>query len=127
VTKKSKQGRKAILSTRARKRLEKSMDRAEAVMERTAKKLQRSKGQVKNSNMKRRPWDEVNKQVSVKQNHLAGARDREEREKEGLAWETDEEMDGADESTLSAPAPGLLPLDAAHVPLPNPLDEDDIQ
>ncbi|KAK3378196.1 Alb1-domain-containing protein [Podospora didyma] len=60
ITKKSK---KAVLSFKARRRQEKNMDKAEAVMDRTAKKVERSKGQAKVIFSRRRTWDEINKQA----------------------------------------------------------------
>lgn len=63
VTKKSKAGRKAVLSAKARRRQAKSMDRAEAVMDRTAVKVQKSKGHAKVIGSRKRTWDEINKQL----------------------------------------------------------------
>ncbi|KAK4042923.1 Alb1-domain-containing protein [Parachaetomium inaequale] len=63
VTKKAKSGRKAVLSTRARRRQERSMDRAEAIMDRTAVKVQKSKGHAKVIFSRRKTWDEVNREA----------------------------------------------------------------
>jgi hypothetical protein len=63
VTKKAKTGRKAVLSSRARRRQEKSMDRAEAIMDRTAVKVQKSKGHAKVINSRKKTWDEINKEA----------------------------------------------------------------
>ncbi|KAK3945010.1 Alb1-domain-containing protein [Diplogelasinospora grovesii] len=60
---KAKTGRKAVLSSKARKRQEKSMDRAEAIMDRTALKVQKSKGHAKVIQIRRKPWEEINKHV----------------------------------------------------------------
>ena len=67
VTKKTKAGRKAVLSSRARRRQEKSMDRAEVVMDRTAIKVQRSKGHAKVIDSRKKTWDEVNKEAFDKE------------------------------------------------------------
>ncbi|KAK0666837.1 Alb1-domain-containing protein [Cercophora samala] len=58
-----KTGRKAQLSSRARKRQERSIDMAEAVMERTFTKRQKSLGHAKVINTRRKPWEEINNEV----------------------------------------------------------------
>ncbi|KAK4656544.1 hypothetical protein QC762_205190 [Podospora pseudocomata] len=58
-----KTGRKAQLSSKARKRQERSMDMAEAVMERTITKIEKSKGHAKVINTRRKPWEEINNDV----------------------------------------------------------------
>jgi hypothetical protein len=63
VTKKAKSGRKAVLSSKARRRQEKSLGRAEAVMERTALKVQKSKGHAKVINSRKKTWEEINREV----------------------------------------------------------------
>ncbi|KAH6850838.1 Alb1-domain-containing protein [Chaetomium sp. MPI-CAGE-AT-0009] len=63
VSKKAKSGRKAVLSTRARRRQERSMDRAEAIMDRTAVKVQKSKGHARVIHNRRKTWDEVNREA----------------------------------------------------------------
>ncbi|KAK4193065.1 Alb1-domain-containing protein [Podospora australis] len=62
VTKK-KSGRKAVLSAKARKRQEKSMDKAEAIMERTQTKVQKSKASAKVIDVRRKPWEQINDEV----------------------------------------------------------------
>ena len=59
-----KKKRKVVMSTRARKRHEKSMDRAEAVMDRTETKVQKSKGHFKVIQARARAWDEINKEMA---------------------------------------------------------------
>ncbi|KAL2256412.1 hypothetical protein VTK26DRAFT_1720 [Humicola hyalothermophila] len=63
VTKKAKTGRKAVLSSKARRRQEKAMDRAEAIMDRTAVKVQKSKTSAKVIHSRKRTWDEINREV----------------------------------------------------------------
>ncbi|EJT74058.1 hypothetical protein GGTG_07907 [Gaeumannomyces tritici R3-111a-1] len=60
VGKKGKSGRKAIPSSRARRRHEKGMDRAEAVMDRTLSKIEKSKGQARTVQSRRKAWDDIN-------------------------------------------------------------------
>ncbi|KAK3685982.1 Alb1-domain-containing protein [Podospora appendiculata] len=50
-----------VLSRKARERQEKHQDRAEAIMDRTAVKVQKSRGQAKTIDIRRRTWDEINK------------------------------------------------------------------
>ncbi|KAK4229816.1 Alb1-domain-containing protein [Podospora fimiseda] len=59
VTKK-KSGRKSVLSTKARQRQEKNMDRAEAIRERTQTKVAKSKASAKVIAHRRKPWEEIN-------------------------------------------------------------------
>ncbi|OAA68751.1 Ribosome biogenesis protein Alb1 [Niveomyces insectorum RCEF 264] len=64
VTKKSrKTGRKAILSAKARRRQERGLDRAAAVLDRTAQKVQRSQSSSRTTQMRRAAWDEVNNRL----------------------------------------------------------------
>ncbi|KAK0651944.1 Alb1-domain-containing protein [Cercophora newfieldiana] len=60
----SKKKRKVVMSSKARKRHEKSMDRAEAVMDRTETKVQKSKGHFKVIQTRNRAWDEINRDLS---------------------------------------------------------------
>ncbi|KAI1214527.1 Alb1-domain-containing protein [Annulohypoxylon truncatum] len=61
VTKKTKKSRN--MSSKARKRYEKGQDRAAAVMDRTEKKINKSKGQARIIQTRRKTWDEVNNQI----------------------------------------------------------------
>lgn len=63
MTKKAKSGRKAVLSTKARRRQEKSADRAEAIMDRTSVKVQKSKGHAKVIDSRKKTWDQINKEA----------------------------------------------------------------
>jgi hypothetical protein len=63
IAKKAKSGRKAVLSTRARRRQEKNADRAEAIMDRTAVKVQKSKGHARVIDSRKKTWDQVNKEA----------------------------------------------------------------
>lgn len=59
----TKKKRKVVLSTKARKRQEKSMDRAEAVMDRTSTKVEKSKGSFRVIQSRKKTWDEVNREA----------------------------------------------------------------
>jgi hypothetical protein len=63
IKKKAKHGRKAVLSTKARRRRDKAMDMAEAVLDRTATKIERSKGQSKVIKSRKQTWDDINKRL----------------------------------------------------------------
>lgn len=56
-----KQGRKAVLSAKARRRQERGLDMAEAVMERTAQKVQRSKSNARTVQGRSKEWTEINR------------------------------------------------------------------
>ncbi|KAJ6782019.1 hypothetical protein PWT90_05874 [Aphanocladium album] len=63
VQKKTNQ-RKAHMSAKARKRREKGMEMAEAVMERTSNKFQRSLNRQRTVESRARGWDAINKDVN---------------------------------------------------------------
>jgi hypothetical protein len=60
----NKKKRKVVMSHKARKRHEKSMDRAEAVMDRTENKVKKSVGHFKVIKSRNRAWDEINREVT---------------------------------------------------------------
>ncbi|KAI1102396.1 Alb1-domain-containing protein [Jackrogersella minutella] len=61
VSKKTSKGRN--LSFKARRRQEKEQDRAAAILERTEKKIAKSKGQARLIQTRSKTWDEVNNQI----------------------------------------------------------------
>ncbi|KAG8158937.1 hypothetical protein KVR01_011380 [Diaporthe batatas] len=69
VSKKTKRGRKAVLSTRARKRHERGLERAEEIVDRTSNKVLKSKKSAAKIAGRSRGWDEINAQAGA-----AGAR-----------------------------------------------------
>ncbi|KAH6626340.1 Alb1-domain-containing protein [Chaetomium sp. MPI-SDFR-AT-0129] len=124
ITKKAKSGRKAMLSSKARRRQEKNMDRAEAIMDRTAVKVQKSKGHARVIHSRKKTWDEINKDAfdheePVKISKKAQAKMDEDAMVEAFyADDGDEEMAGAEEvgevvSVLEA-APVAGPVSAAE-------------
>ncbi|KAI1498492.1 Alb1-domain-containing protein [Biscogniauxia marginata] len=91
VSKKPKKGRN--MSSKARKRHERGQDRAIAIIERTERKVAKSKGQARNIHSRRKAWDEVNKQLpTTTQKHTGGKSDSEEDQEES---ELDDEMNEA--------------------------------
>ncbi|KKA30493.1 hypothetical protein TD95_000658 [Thielaviopsis punctulata] len=61
VSKKAKTGRKAVKTHKQRRRHERGLDRAEAVADITAKKIERSLQQEKLVRSRKKNWDDVNK------------------------------------------------------------------
>lgn len=129
ITKKSKSGRKAVLSSKARQRQEKSLDRAEAVVERTLKKVQRSKGQAQSLNTRRKTWDEINNDI-LDRAPVAGSKKKAAKAAEDAAVaaffaDGDEEMEDLEEQQQQEQGEGPEEEDvSASTPLP-PLPEDD--
>lgn len=112
VSKKSK--RKSHMSSKARKRHEKALEMAEAVIERTGKKVERSKSRGRNVQDRAKGWDDINRAaVTLGEGPMPGD-ENEEGGKADEEWETDEEMD---EKAASAPMAGdkksgdYLPID----------------
>lgn len=99
VTKKSRRGRKAVLSTRARKRHEKGLERAEEIVDRTANKVAKSKRAASNIADRKKAWDDVNGSVtkvgdtaSSSSNMFAGLEADGQEEEEGGVEKLDDEM-----------------------------------
>jgi hypothetical protein len=124
ISKKSKNGRKAVLSAKAKRRQEKGMDRAEAVMDKKEKKVEKSKGKARTVQERAKAWDELNKRMLAKK-----AREEalalEKLEKENWVDEDEEKMedvevedDFATKSAVSAAVP-------ESIPLPLPTEEED--
>ena len=127
ISKKSKNGRKAVLSAKAKRRQEKGTDRAEAVMDKKEKKVEKSKGKAKTVQERAKAWDELNKKMLAKK-----AREEalalEKLEKEN--WVDEDEAGGEkmeDVEVESAPAAesavsGAVP---ESIPLPKPTEDED--
>lgn len=91
---------------------------AEAIVERTSKKLEKSLGKAKVVQARSKKWDDVNKAVQEsKANAFAVLQPERDEEGAGKEWETDEEMDGDAEAGDAAVAQSAV---AAPV-----LDDDD--
>jgi hypothetical protein len=111
VTKKSKNGRKSVLSSKAKRRQERGMDRAEAVMDKNEKKVEKSRGRARTVQERSKAWDELNrKMVAKKAREAALALEKEN-------W-VDDEDDEEDEETLldSAVMDGVKDLDVMDAP-----------
>ncbi|KAG6356619.1 hypothetical protein INS49_014493 [Diaporthe citri] len=122
VTKKSKRGRKAVLSTRARKRHERGLERAEEIVDRTSNKVLKSKKAAANIAGRKKGWDDINAQAG----EAAGARLAGVNKFAGLAdgdddedfEEVDEEMWEAEQGTpaVAAVLSSTAALDGAPPP-----------
>jgi len=66
VSKKSKNGRKAVLSAKAKKRQEKGMDRAEAVMDKKEIRIVKSKDRARTVQERAKAWEDLNRKMIAK-------------------------------------------------------------
>lgn len=120
VSKKKSQGRK--MSARARRRHERGMQMAEAVLERTSVKVERSKGRGRAVQDRAKAWDLINKKAAEEEQRQNEEGDEEGKREEG--WETDEEMDAPETKGAAAnngPDDDQL-AGADYIPI----DEDDV-
>ncbi|KAI1007979.1 hypothetical protein K3495_g261 [Podosphaera aphanis] len=83
VSKKSKKNRKMLLSANAKRRQGKGQDRAEAIIDKLEKKIERSRGKAKVVQERSKNWEELNKNI-IKENT---------RERENSSNEKSEEKD----------------------------------
>lgn len=104
------------------------MDRAEAVMERTALKVQKSKGHAKVIHSRKKTWDEVNREAfeRAEQAKLSiKAKAKMEGDAEVAAFyaedDNDAEMGGAEDTGNAA-----SPVQAASIPAPATDEEEEI-
>ncbi|PNP57007.1 hypothetical protein THARTR1_02849 [Trichoderma harzianum] len=114
VTKKSRRGRQ--LSAKGRRRQEKGLEMAEAFVERTSKKLEKSLGKAKVVQARSKKWDDINKDVQVTKANAFAVLSQggdEDGEANGGEWETDDDMDGDDGAKVktAALAPPVLDND----------------
>lgn len=129
VSKKTSRGRKAVRSTRARRRHERGLERAEEIVDRTANKIAKSKRAASHIAERKKAWEDVNGSVGKSKvgssNMFAGLAaatggDGEDDDEEEDGWEDDE--GGDDEMADAAPA---APKTTASVAPPAPGDDDD--
>lgn len=126
MTKKSKNGRKSVLSTKAKKRQERSMDMAEAVMDRKEKNIEKSKDRARLVQDRARAWEEQNKK-------LLARKAREEAARLVLQgdWVDEDEKDEGDDEEVMGDAQELAVAEipdeviAQSVPLPEAMDAED--
>ncbi|PON24594.1 hypothetical protein TGAM01_v206524 [Trichoderma gamsii] len=121
VTKKVRRGR--AVSAKGRRRQEKGLEMAEAIVERTSKKLEKSFSRARVVQSRAKKWDDINKDAQKsKENAFAVLmQEGDEEDKEEREWETDEEMDGENAvKAADAAAAAVQPTVAAPM-----LDDDD--
>lgn len=126
VTKK-KNGRKQVLSAKAKRRQEKGMDRAEAVMDKTEKKVEKSKGRARTVQERAKNWEELNKKMlaqKAKEEALA-------LEKENWVDEDGDDMEDVEaegEPVAETTNPDAIATEtiAQTVPLPQPEEEEEL-
>ncbi|TEY73228.1 hypothetical protein BOTCAL_0081g00190 [Botryotinia calthae] len=111
------------LSSKAKKRQNKGMDRAEAVMDRTSTKVEKSKYRGRNVQERAKTWEALNKKA---QEAVQAAMD-----KENEASEEEEDVDVEDDQsqgeiemddTSAAPA---APAALQSSPLPTPVEDEE--
>lgn len=122
VTKKSKNGRKSVLSTKAKRRQEKGLDRAEAVMDKKETKIEKSRGRARTVQERAKNWEELNKKMLAKK-----ARDEAlALEKENWVDEEDDEME-EDAKLKDAPVEDAMTTEviAQSIPLPEPVEDEE--
>lgn len=108
-----------MLSTRARRRHERGLERAEEIVDRTAVKAQKSKRSASNIADRKKAWDEVNGsvgKVGSGRNKFAGLADEDDE------VESVEEFDAEMEEAAPVASEGAQ---AAATAVPPPLDDGD--
>ncbi|KAF5707105.1 hypothetical protein FMUND_11289 [Fusarium mundagurra] len=115
ITKKAKRGRKEKMSAKARKRHEKGLEMAAAVVERTKNKVEKSKGRGRNIQQRSKNWDEINRAAEEAEGVESDT------EVKGRGVDMDEDMEVAEET-----APVAEVTAPAAVPLPADEDGDEI-
>lgn len=119
VSKKSRNGRKSVLSAKAKRRQEKGLDRAEAVMDKKEKKVEKSKGKARTVQERAKAWDDLNKKT------LAKKARQEALEKENWVDEQ-EDQDGMDDDVGLGDAKGAVTEAFAElIPLPESTAEEE--
>lgn len=96
------------MSTKAKRRQEKGLDRAEAVIDKKERKIEKSKGRARTVQERAKAWDDLNKKILAKQAREDAL------EKENAVDEEDEEDD---EEVMDADveAPHMITHDASIV------------
>lgn len=117
ISKKSKHGRKAVVSAKAKRRQEKGMDRAEAVLDKKEIKIEKSKDRARTVQERSKNWEELNKRMLAKKAQEQAHTLEKEKEAE------DEEMEVEQDTPASPPAVSLAEI-ATTIPLPADEDEE---
>jgi hypothetical protein len=122
ISKKSKNGRKAVMSARAARRKEKDMNRAEAFMDRKEKKVEKSKRRSRNIQDRSKAWEVMNKTALLE---LQAVESDDEGPVNGkLAKPVSQDIESKDPEVSEDAMATEEMVDAAPIPLPEPDDED---
>ncbi|KAK2602479.1 hypothetical protein N8I77_009007 [Diaporthe amygdali] len=117
VTKKNKRGRKAVMSTKARKRHERGLERAEEIVDRTSTKVNKSKKSASNIAERKKGWEDINAQAV----EIAAAKAAGVNKFAGLADGDDEDVEELDDEMWEAEKSTTVVADAP----PPPQDDDE--
>lgn len=103
--------RKSQQSAKAKRRQQRGMDMAEAVMERTSKKMQKSHRRANTVQERRKTWEDINRFAGMADEEGSGDEDDGADKPAGKAakampaddgWETDENIDDVEAATAEA-------------------------
>lgn len=123
VSKKAKNGRKAVLSAKAKRRQEKGFDRAEAVMDQKAIRINKSKDKARNVQDRAKDWEDLNKKMALKKAAQAQALKDLMANDDGFEdMDEDEEAEDAEEDSMIVEG-DLAKSEAVAVPLPDEEEE----
>ncbi|KAB5563254.1 Alb1-domain-containing protein [Coniochaeta sp. 2T2.1] len=120
VTKTTKK-RKSQPSHKARLRAERNAEKGEAIAERTALKVQKSKGQARVIQSRKKTWDELNREILGREEVARKKKSKDEAGDAAVAefyGDDDEEMDGAEDEAVGD-------VSTASVPVPAPVEEEE--
>lgn len=130
VSKKAKRGRKSVLSTKARRRHERGLERAEEIVDRTALKIQKSKRSAAEIASRKKAWDAVNGDAAAPKASvnmfagLVGGDDGDDDDDDDVE-EVDNFDDEMGDAEQGAAAGATKTKAAAPAPAPPPQDDDD--
>ncbi|TGO54122.1 hypothetical protein BCON_0112g00170 [Botryotinia convoluta] len=121
---KKKSGRQ--LSSKAKKRQNKGMDRAEAVMDRTSTKIEKSKYRGRNVQERAKTWEALNKKA---QEAVQAAMDKENEEnEENEVSEEEKDVDVKDDQSqgeIEMDGTSVAPAALQSAPLPTPVEDEE--
>ncbi|OBT87924.1 hypothetical protein VE02_02662 [Pseudogymnoascus sp. 03VT05] len=126
ITKKSKHGRKAVLSARAKRRQEISMDRAEAAMDKKSTKIEKSKDRARTIQSRSKTWDEQNRRMLARKELEAAIAIEREQGGDWVDESGDEEVE--EEEAIAAPTDtGDIQMDLTSAAAGTVAAEEDVE
>lgn len=137
VSKKTKPTRKSQMSAKARRRHERGLEMAEAITERTGKKLEKSFGKARTVQFRSRAWEEINEAVEAGEEYASLTKKEKAARKKKLAdeaglnaeendWETDDEMDAPGGTDAQMKSENAAAQKSSFAVLPVVDDDDDV-